>query len=88
MTTNIIDPWTAPLEQLRGRYASLSQRQRQIADGAAMGQPAKVSAAELGISYRTAEIHRAAAKEKLGVAGTAALAIFVYRVKTETSPCC
>jgi FixJ family two-component response regulator len=53
---------------------ALTPREREIMDLALMGQPSKVIAAQLGISYRTVELHRSRLLEKLGVDSIAELA--------------
>ena len=56
------------------QIASLTQRQRQIMDQVLIGQPSKIIAAELGISQRTVENHRAAIMRKTGSRSLPALA--------------
>jgi two-component system CheB/CheR fusion protein len=48
------------------RVASLTARQRQILDLVLAGQPSKNIAADLGISQRTVDNHRAAIMRKTG----------------------
>ena len=48
------------------RLGGLTARQRQILDMVLAGQPSKIIAADLGISQRTVEVHRAAIMEKTG----------------------
>jgi two-component system CheB/CheR fusion protein len=55
------------------RIATLTPRQRQILDLVATGQPSKNIAADLGISQRTVEHHRAAIMERTGVSSLPAL---------------
>lgn len=52
-------------EVLRGRIASLTPRELEVMQALVVGHPNKVIAAELGISPRTVEIHRARVMEKL-----------------------
>lgn len=59
----------------RRSLARLSERERQVLQGLAMGSLSKVIAHELGISLRTVEMHRARICEKLGVSTTAAVAM-------------
>lgn len=49
------------------RIAALSQRERQVLDAIARGQPNKIIAFRLGISIRTVEVHRARMLHRLGV---------------------
>ena len=60
-------------EDAAGRIASLTPRQRQIMDLVLAGQPSKNIAADLGISQRTVENHRASIMEKMGAKSTPAL---------------
>ncbi|MBR1168985.1 response regulator transcription factor [Bradyrhizobium sp. DASA03068] len=49
------------------RIAVLSQRERQVLDAIAGGQPNKIIAFRLGISIRTVEVHRSRMMHRLGV---------------------
>jgi len=51
---------------IRGRLATLSERERQVLDGLVSGLPNKTIAYDLGISPRTIEIHRANVMSKMG----------------------
>ena len=53
--------------QLVERLASLSEREQQIFERVTAGEMNKAIAAELGISERTVEVHRAQVMTKLGV---------------------
>jgi two-component system, LuxR family, response regulator FixJ len=50
---------------LQARVASLTPREREVFELVAMGEPNKVIARHLGISFRTVELHRAHIIEKL-----------------------
>lgn len=52
--------------EIRGRLATLSERERQVLDGLVSGLPNKTIAYDLGISPRTVEIHRANVMSKMG----------------------
>lgn len=56
-------------EQAAARLGRLTEREREVFDGLAMGKTNKGIALELGISPRTVEIHRARIMDKLA-AGT------------------
>ena len=51
--------------QLEARVAFLTEREREVLDLVAAGEPNKVIARHLGISFRTVELHRAHIIEKL-----------------------
>ena len=53
------------LDVIRQRLESLTPRERQVLDLVVSGKPNKVMAAELGVSQRTIEIHRARVMEKM-----------------------
>jgi two-component system, LuxR family, response regulator FixJ len=54
---------------LQGRAASLTPRERVVLELVAAGEPNKVIASRLGISFRTVELHRAHIIEKLQARG-------------------
>jgi FixJ family two-component response regulator len=56
----------ADIEGLRARYASLSQREREVMRLVATGRMNKQVAGELNISEVTVKIHRGAAMRKMG----------------------
>ncbi len=60
-------------EELERRWKELTPREREIAGRIADGQANKKVAAELGISVRTAELHRARILQKMGVRSVAQL---------------
>lgn len=59
--------------------ASLTKREREVLKQITLGNSSKAMARELGISYRTVEVHRASLLKKLGSRGTSdAVRIGVY----------
>ncbi len=60
-------------EELERRWKDLTPREREIAARIADGAANKKVAAELGISVRTAELHRARILQKMGVRSVAQL---------------
>lgn len=52
-------------ESLRERFDSLTPREREVLGLVTSGKPNKVVAADLGVSQRTVEIHRARVMEKM-----------------------
>jgi two-component system, LuxR family, response regulator FixJ len=59
--------------RIRERLESLTPREREVMILMTRGMPNKVMAAELGVSQRTVEIHRARVMEKSGAASLAQL---------------
>ena len=60
-------------------HAELSPREQEVVRLIAHGKPNKQIAAELGISERTAETHRAAVMRKLGGTSTADVVRYAIR---------
>jgi two-component system CheB/CheR fusion protein len=61
-------------ETAANHIASLTQRQRQVMESVLAGKPNKIVAADLGISQRTVENHRASIMKKTGTKSLPALA--------------
>ncbi len=59
--------------RIRERMEALTPREREVLALVTSGKPNKVMAADLGVSQRTVEIHRARVMEKMGAASLAQL---------------
>ena len=68
-------------EELERRWKELTPREREIALRIADGEANKKVAAELGISVRTAELHRARILQKMGVRSLAQLVRMLVALK-------
>ena len=71
----------AEREEAAGLLAQLSPREQQVADRLVAGKANKVIAAELGLSERTIEIHRAHVMKRLRVDSVAQLVHLVLRAE-------
>lgn len=60
-------------DHIRSRLESLTPREREVLRLVTTGKANKVMAAELGVSQRTVEIHRARVMEKMGASSLAQL---------------
>jgi two-component system response regulator FixJ len=70
-------------ERIRERLESLTPREREVLMLMTRGKPNKVMAAELGVSQRTVEIHRARVMEKSGANSLAHLVRMVMDLEAE-----
>ena len=69
--------------KIRERLESLTPREREVMVLMTRGKANKVMAADLGVSQRTVEIHRARVMEKSGAASLAQLVRMVMDVESE-----
>jgi FixJ family two-component response regulator len=67
--------------QVRGRFDSLTPRERDIAERLADGAANKAIAIDLGLSERTVELHRAHVMQKMGARGLAQLVQMVLQIR-------
>ena len=71
----------AELEKLRARFETLSRRQRQVMELAATGLSSKEIGAQLKISAKTVENHRAWVMERIGARNLAELVRMAMRLQ-------
>jgi FixJ family two-component response regulator len=68
-------PREDPEEDFRRRLAQLTSREREVLQLLVEGKPNKVIARQLGISYRTVEIHRLRTMRKMGAPNLSSLVV-------------
>ena len=73
-------------DRIRERFDSLTPREREVLTLMASGKPNKVMAADLGVSQRTVEIHRARVMEKTGATSLAQLVRMVMDLESQPAP--
>jgi two-component system response regulator FixJ len=71
----------AQSDRIRELFESLTPREREVLDLVSSGKPNKVMAADLGVSQRTIEIHRARVMEKMHADSLAQLVRMVLTLK-------
>ncbi len=69
----------ARLSIVASRLATLTEREREVLQRVIEGKPNKIIAAELHISMKTVEFHRAKVMEKMGVTSVAELVQFAMQ---------
>jgi two-component system, LuxR family, response regulator FixJ len=67
--------------RIKERIEALTAREREVLDLVTTGKPNKIMAADLGVSQRTVEIHRARVMEKMGASSLAQLVRMVLDLK-------
>jgi len=70
-------------EEIEGRWNGLTAREQDVARRIAAGKANKVVAAELRISVRTVELHRARILQKMEVRAVAQLALMLARLEAQ-----
>jgi two-component system, LuxR family, response regulator FixJ len=73
-------------DRIRERFDALTPREREVLTLMTRGKPNKVMAADLGVSQRTVEIHRARVMEKTGAASLAQLVRMVMDLESQPAP--
>ena len=73
-------------DRIREHYGTLTPREREVLELVTSGKPNKVMAADLGVSQRTIEIHRARVMEKMQANSLAQLVRMVLDLKENEGP--
>jgi len=73
-------------DRVRVQFDSLTPREREVLTLMTRGKPNKVMAADLGVSQRTVEIHRARVMEKTGAESLAQLVRMVMDLESQAAP--
>jgi len=76
----------AEADELRGRLASLTTREREVFDGIVSGKLNKQIADELEMAERTVKLHRARVMEKLSAGSPAELGRLAERLRLLSEP--
>ena len=76
----------AEQDEIRGRIALLTPREREVMERVVRGQANKVIAMDLGVSQRTVELHRARVMRKLKMRAVAELVHAVDRIGGVETP--
>jgi two-component system, LuxR family, response regulator FixJ len=71
-------------DRISARFDSLTPREREVLALMTRGKPNKIMAADLGVSQRTVEIHRARVMEKTGAGSLAQLVRMAMDLESET----
>ncbi len=76
----------AKADRIRELFDSLTPREREVLELVTQGKPNKIMAADLGVSQRTIEIHRARVMEKMNAHSLAQLVRMVMDLKEAGGP--
>ena len=76
----------ARLAERRHRFATLTERERQVLARVVRGERNKQIAGDLGVTERTVKLHRAAISGKLGVHSVAQLTLLASEARLEMNP--
>ena len=76
----------ARTDRIRELYETLTPREREVLELVTSGKPNKIMAADLGVSQRTIEIHRARVMEKMHAHSLAQLVRMVLTLNDSANP--